>query len=398
MSDLEKFRKEARQWLRDNAPKRMFEPVHEVSDLCAGGKKSSYPDDTLAYLRMMAERGWTAPEWPKEYGGGGLSREEDKALWGVMSELGLRAPLVSFGLAMIGPLLLVEGSEEQKREHLPRITRGEIRWCQGYSEPGSGSDLASLQTRAVPDGDEFVVTGQKIWTSEADESDWMFLLVRTDPDAPKHEGISFLLMDMSSPGVSVKPILLISGRSPFCETFIEDARVPRRNLVGKPNDGWRIAKVLLGFERAMIPEAFNPPAKTSTRKDPLVDLARRHVGEFDGMIADPVLRDRVTQSKMDHTCFLLTAARITDAAKAGQAPGPESSILKYYGTEHNKRREELIQSILGPQALGWDDEGFERSEIEATRSWLRSRANSIEGGTTEVQLNIIAKRVLSLPD
>ena len=397
MSDLEKFRKEARQWLRDNAPKRMFEPVREAGDICGGGKKTSYPDDTLAYLGMMAERGWTAPEWPKEYGGA-LSREEGKALRGVMTELGLRAPLVGFGLTVIGPLLLVEGSEEQKREHLPRITRGEIRWCQGYSEPGSGSDLASLQTRAVPAGDEFVVTGQKIWTSEADKADWMFLLVRTDPDAPKHEGISFLLMDMSSPGVSVKPILLISGRSLFCETFIEDVRVPRRNLVGRLNDGWRIAKALLGFERTMISEVFNAPAPTSDRKDLLVDLARRHVGEFDGTIADPLLRDRVTQSKMDRTCLMLTTARITDAAKAGQAPGPESSILKYYGTEHNKRREELIQSILGPHALGWDGEGFERSEIEATRSWLRSRGNSIEGGTTEVQLNIIAKHVLSLPD
>jgi alkylation response protein AidB-like acyl-CoA dehydrogenase len=298
---------------------------------------------------------------------------------------------------MIGPLLLHEGSEEQKREHLPRIVRGEVRWCQGYSEPGSGSDLASLTTRAVADGDDFVINGQKIWTSYADRADWMFLLVRTDPNAPKQAGISFILMDMESAGVSVKPILLISGYSPFCETFLNDVRVPRRNVVGKVNEGWPIAKKLLGFERTMIADVFLERDE-ALGTDRLLDLARRYVGPAEGAIGDPLLRERITQMKLDQACLDLTLQRSKDSAKAGQAPGAESSIFKYYGTEVNKRRNELFLSILGPQALGWEGEGFDAREIKATREWLRSRANSIEGGTSEVQLNIIAKRVLGLPD
>jgi alkylation response protein AidB-like acyl-CoA dehydrogenase len=397
MSDLESFRREAREWLLANAPKAMFEPPKSEDELCWGGKKTKVPPDALRWLAVMGERGWTAPTWPKAYGGGGLSKAEAKALQEEMAKLHLRPALVGFGLTMIGPLLLQAGSEEQKREHIPRIVRGEVRWCQGYSEPGSGSDLASLQTRAVADGDDFVVNGQKIWTSYADRADWMFLLVRTDPAAPKHDGISFLLMDMTSPGVSVKPIKLISGYSPFCETFLADVRVPRRNVVGEVNRGWPIAKALLGFERTMIADAFVDRDELGPG-DRLVTLAREHVGERDGRIADDVLRDRVTQTRFDQACLDLTLERIKDAQKAGQAPGPESSILKYYGTELNKRRHELVMSLLGPQSLGWEGEGFESKELRATREWLRSRANSIEGGTSEIQLNIIAKRVLGLPD
>src|SRR5512139_1853232 len=220
MENLEKFREQTRQWLLANAPKTMFTPVRVVDDLCWGGRKTKYPSDVKRWLDVMAERGWTAPTWPQQYGGGGLGKAEAKILAQEMAKLGLRAPLVGFGLTMIGPLLLQEGSEELKRTHLPPIVRGEIRWCQGYSEPGAGSDLASLQTRALIDGDDFIVSGQKIWTSYADKADWMFLLVRTDPTARKQDGITFLLMDMESPGVSVKPILLISGSSPFCETFL----------------------------------------------------------------------------------------------------------------------------------------------------------------------------------
>ena len=398
MSDPGKFREEVREWLRANAPKRMFEPVKSEDEVCWGGKKTKYPDDVLEWLRVMAGRGWTAPTWPKEYGGGGLSKEEAKVLAQEMKTLRLRPPLTGFGLTMIGPLLLVEGSEEQKRDHIPKIVRGEVRWCQGYSEPGAGSDLAGLQTRAVADGDDFVVNGQKVWTSYADKADWMFALVRTDPDAPKHEGISFLLLDMDSPGVTTKPIRLISGYSPFCETFLEDVRVPKRNVVGKVNDGWRIAKALLGFERTMIADVFREEDPGTAGRDRLVELARRYTGEDDGRIADPLVRDRITQAKFDQRCLDLTLDRIRDAARAGQAPGPESSILKLYGTELNKRRNELVESILGPAALGWDGDGFEGAEIRATRDWLRSRGNSIEGGTSEVQLNIIAKRVLHLPD
>jgi alkylation response protein AidB-like acyl-CoA dehydrogenase len=397
MSDLERFRSDTRAWLLANAPQSMFAPARSEDDICWGGRKAQYPPDVTRWLKVMGERGWTAPTWPTEYGGGGLSRDEAKILQEEMRGLRLRPALAGFGLTMIGPLLLHEGSEEQKREHLPRIVRGEIRWCQGYSEPGAGSDLAGLETRAVPDGDDFVINGQKVWTSYADRADWMFLLVRTDPDAQKQSGITFILMDMESPGVSVKPIRLISGYSPFCETFLSDVRVPRRNVVGRVNGGWPIAKKLLGFERTMIADVFLE-RDDATGSDRLLDLARAYVGPAEGRLEDPLLRDRITQLKLDQACLDFTLQRAKDSAKAGQAPGPESSIFKYYGTELNKRRHELFLALLGPQALGWEGAGFEPRELKLTREWLRSRANSIEGGTSEVQLNIIAKRVLGLPD
>jgi alkylation response protein AidB-like acyl-CoA dehydrogenase len=397
MNDLERFRAGAREWLLANAPKSMFTPARSEEDVCWGGKKANDPPEVRRWLKVMGERGWTAPTWPKDYGGGGLSLAEAKVLQDEMRGLKLRPALAGFGLTMIGPLLLHEGNEEQKREHLPRIVRGEIRWCQGYSEPGAGSDLAGLQTRAVADGDDFIINGQKIWTSYADRADWMFLLVRTDPNAAKHAGISFILMDMESPGVSVRPIQLISGYSPFCETFLQDVRVPRKNVVGELNGGWPIAKKLLGFERTMIADVFLE-RDDATGSDRLLDLARRYVGPGEGAIGEPLIRDRITQAKLDQECLDLTLQRTKDSMKAGQAPGPESSIFKYYGTELNKRRHELFLSILGPHALGWEGEGFEPRELKLTREWLRSRANSIEGGTSEIQLNIIAKRVLGLPD
>ncbi|MFI5397195.1 MAG: acyl-CoA dehydrogenase family protein [Candidatus Binatia bacterium] len=394
MDDLEQFREDTRQWLLANAPKSMRTPVRSLDELCWGGRKAQYPPDVKRWLDVMAERGWTAPGWPKQYGGGGLIKAEAKILGQEVAKLGLRAPLVGFGLTMIGPLLLQEGSEDLKRIHLPPIVRGEIRWCQGYSEPGAGSDLAGLQARAVIDGDDFVVTGQKIWTSYADKADWMFLLVRTDPNVRKQNGITFLLMDMTSPGVSVKPILLISGSSPFCETFLDNVRVPRSQVVGQVNGGWAMAKALLGHERTMIADIF----KDRVPGNPLLDLARRYVPGSEARIADPIIRDRITQLDMDAACLDLTLKRSQDGVKAGHKPGPETSIFKYYGTEMNMRRRELMVAIAGPQALGWQGPGFDDGELTLTRDWLRSRGNSIEGGTSEIQLNIIAKRVLGLPD
>jgi len=393
-ADLESFRADARRWLAANAPQSMHGPPASPDDLCWGGRKARYPDDVRRWLAVMAERGWTAPTWPREYGGGGLSAAEAKALAQEMAKLALRPPLVGFGLSMIGPLLLQAGNEQQKREHLPRITRGEIRWCQGYSEPGAGSDLAGLQTRAVRDGDDFVVNGQKVWTSYADKADWMFLLVRTDPEAPKHAGISFVLMDMESPGVSVRPIRLISGASPFCETFLSDVRVPVRNVVGKINEGWGIAKMLLRFERNMIADVFKERDDAAR----LLALARRHVGDENGRLRDPIVRDRIAQVEMDQACFEWTLARSRDRVKAGHAPGPETSIFKYYGTELNQRRRELAVDVAGPEGVGWEGPGFAPDDLRLVREWLRSRGNSIEGGTSEIQLNIIAKRVLGLPD
>jgi len=257
MADLDKFRAETRNWLVDNAPRSIIGTQLGLGEGNWGGRKATYPNqDMKVWLEVMAGRGWTAPEWPTPYGGGGLSKTEAKVLREEMAALKLPAPLVGFGLTMIGPTLLEYGNEEQKREHLPKIVRGEIRWCQGYSEPGSGSDLASLQTRAVLQGDYYVINGQKIWTSYANFSDWMFLLVRTDPNAPKHEGITFILMDLALPGVEVRPIKLISGSSPFCETFLTDVLVPAKNAVFKVNHGWTVAKALLNHERTMIASAF----------------------------------------------------------------------------------------------------------------------------------------------
>ena len=394
MADLETFRADVHRWLKANAPASMFTPPKDPDDVCWGGKKSKYPDDVRKWLAVMGERGWTAPLWPREYGGGGLSKQEAKVLAEEMATLRLRPALVGFGLSMIGPLLLQEGSEELKKEHIPRIVRGEIRWCQGYSEPGAGSDLASLQTKAIRDGDEFVLNGQKVWTSYADKSDWMFILVRTDFEAAKQAGITFLLMDMETPGVTARPIKLISGSSPFCETFLSDVRVPVRNVVGKVNGGWALAKALLGHERTMIADVFKE--RDDSRR--LVELAKKHVGERDGRVADPVVRDQIARVEMDQHCLDLTLARTRDNAKAGHKPGPESSIFKLYGTELNQRRRTLMMDILGPQGLGWDGVGFDEHELKVTRDWLRSRGNTIEGGTSEVQLNIIAKRVLGLPD
>ena len=394
MADLETFREETKRWLEANAPASMRTPPKSPDEVCWGGKKGKYPDDVRKWLAIMAERGFTAPTWPREYGGGGLSKDEARVLAQEMAKQRLRPPLIGFGLEMIGPLLLQVANDEQKREHLPKITRGEIRWCQGYSEPGAGSDLASLQTRAVRDGDTLVLNGQKVWTSYGDKADWMFLLVRTNPEAKKHAGISFMLMDMETPGVSVKPIKLISGASPFCETFITDARVPARNIVGQEGGGWGIAKMLLQFERNMIADVF----KEREDRQRLINMARKYLPTDGGRIVDAVMRDRVTQVELDQQALDLTLSRNRDRLKAGQPPGAASSFFKLYGTELNQRRRELMVQIAGPQALGWEGAGFKPEELGLTRDWLRSRGNTIEGGTSEIQLNIIAKQVLGLPD
>ncbi len=394
-SDLDSFRAETRAWLEANCPAAMRTqaPEHEY---VWGGRNAVFPnDDAKLWLERMAAKGWTAPTWPSEYGGGGLTKEQARVLDQEMTALNCRIPLRSFGLWMLGPVLLDYATEEQKHEHIPKIIRGDIRWCQGYSEPQSGSDLASLQCRAELDGDHYVVNGQKVWTSHADKADWMFCLVRTDPDAAKREGISFILIDMETPGVSVKPIQLISGASPFCESFFDNVRVPAKNLVGPKNGGWTIAKALLAHERALISKLRDARKE---EQDTLEDLAKQYVGVDAGKIADPILRDRVTRANMDFLCNKLTLRRSAEAMKAGLGPGPETSMFKLYGTELNKIRKELRVLITGYRGLGWDGDGYSERELVFTREWLRSRANSIEGGTSEIQLNIIAKRVLGLPD
>ena len=388
MSNLEQFRSETRDWLEANCPQSMRTPISGEDDMCWGGKKFVFKsDDQKNWLDRMASRGWTVPAWPKEYGGGGLSKEEVKILKDEMRRIKARSPLDSFGIWMLGPALLHFGTEEQKLKYLPPIARGEVRWCQGYSEPNAGSDLASLATKAEDKGDHYIVNGQKIWTSYADKAEWIFCLVRTDGDAKKHEGISFVLFDMESEGVSTKPIKLISGNSPFCETFFDDVKVYKENLIGEENKGWTIAKYLLTHERAMIGDTGLPK--------PLNAIARDKLAMADGEFSDKMLRADIAKHELDAAAFMFTMERAKDEAKAGASLGAFSSMLKYYGTELNKDRHELILKVHGSDALEW--EGQFSNDGQIARHWLRTKANSIEGGTSEVMLNIISKRILNLP-
>lgn len=394
MEAQEQFRSETRAWLEENCPPSIRTPMVE-DETPWGGRNAKWPNpESKQWLDAMGGRGWTAPLWPTEYGGGGLSKDENKILQQELRRIRARPALLSFGIWMLGPALLEFANEEQKKEHLPKIVRGEIRWCQGYSEPGAGSDLADLQTKCEDKGDHYLVNGQKIWTSYADKADWIFALVRTDTSV-KHAGISFLLFDMETPGVEARPISMISGASPFCETFFTDVKAKKENLVGEVNKGWTIAKRLLQHERDMISGMGMGSGGGGAG---LVGMAKEYVGESNGKISDPMVRDAVVRQKMDSHAFGLTLQRTTEEAKAGQGMGAASSIFKYYGTELNKRRNELIIEVLGTQGLGWEGNSFSAEELSATRSWLRSKGNSIEGGTTEVQLNVISKRVLGLPD
>lgn len=393
MADLETFRAETRAWLEANCPPEMREPIRDDDDVCWGGRGVKFKSDAQrVWLERMGAKGWTVPEWPSQYGGGGLDRAQAKVLSEELRRIKARSPLSSFGIWMLGPALLKYGNEAQKLEHLPKIARGEIRWCQGYSEPGAGSDLASLRTSAEDKGDHYLVNGSKVWTSYADKADWIFCLVRTDPAAPKHLGISFLLFDMASEGVSTSPIKLISGSSPFCQTFFDNVKVPKENLMGVPGKGWDIAKYLLTHERDMI---GGSDSTGGGQRDSVSNIAKRLIGLDAAILADTALRTDIARHEINALAFGLTMERVLAETKSGQGTGALSSMLKYYGTELNKERMELLMSIRGSDGLVW--EGEEKGEGDLARSWLRSRANSIEGGTSEVQLNIIAKRVLDLP-
>ena len=391
MAELDDFRAQTRAWLEANCPAEMRQPLRSEADVCWGGRNAvfSNPAQKL-WLERMGAKGWTVPDWPQAYGGGGLSPAQAKALREEMAALGCRSPLSSFGISMLGPALLKYGTEEQKLAHLPPIARGEIRWCQGYSEPNAGSDLASLATKAEDHGDHFVVNGQKVWTSYADKADWIFCLVRTDTTV-KQGGISFVLFDMTTPGISTKPILLISGNSPFCETFFDNVVVPRANLVGTLNKGWDVAKYLLGHEREMISGMGLGHGETSLGR-----IALRTIGaEDDGRLDDPMLRARIAMFDVRASAFRAMSERFIDELKAQRAHPAQPSMMKYYGTELNKQRHELLMAAGGSDALEWESESSGGGA--APRAWLRTKANSIEGGTSEIQLNIIAKRILELP-
>lgn len=401
MAALDEFREETRAWLDENCPQSMRTPLVNEEMVDGGSKLRSTNPDSYVWLDRMAERGWNVPTWPKEFGGDGLSKDEYLIVLEEMARINARAPLTGMGVTMIGPTLLEYGTEDQKMRHLPKIASGEIRWCQGYSEPGAGSDLASLQTKAEDMGDHFLVNGQKIWTSGAQYADWIFCLVRSEPQAPKHEGISFVLFSMDSPGITVRPIQLISGSSPFCETFFDNVEVPKADLIHKLNQGWGVAKRLLQHERsglAALAGAGSARSSGDQSGAPLHQVARDCIGVRDNRIADPVLRDAIIQHRMNGRAYSLTQRRTVAELDAGKTPDAATSIFKYYGADLSKTQQELLLKARGTQALGWEGDSFSPEELELTRTWLGSKAASIAGGTNEVQLNIIAKRVLGLPD
>ena len=395
MGDLSAFREETRAWLVENCPEGAKGPgvVH------TGSTKVTFPTDVQLWMERMAERGWTVPAWPKEYGGGGLSVEETRVLFEEMNEIGARPALVNMGTRMFGPTLLEYGTEEQKLRHLTVIAKGGAAWCQGYSEPGAGSDLASLRCRADDKGDYFLLNGQKIWTSGAQYADWMFCLVRTDFEASKHSGISFVLLPMDQKGVTVKPISLISGSSPFCETFLDDAIAEKRDLVGTLNEGWTVGKRLLQHERSgqggLSPTAARPKPVGVTIDLEVDDVLNDYVND---PTITPALREEVIEWKMRSAAFRLTQKRAGEQARDGKTPADTTSVFKLYGSTLALDRQEIIVRLMGTQGLGWEGESFSEDEIGAARSWLSSKAVTIYGGTNEVQANIIAKRVLGLPD
>jgi len=384
-ASIEEFRQEVRGWIDRTLP----------PELRVGNRKDLPKESRRQWIRALADRGWIVPDWPVEYGGAGLDRKHAAV---VKAELAaFRAPVIrGFGVSMLGPTLLEFGSEEQKREFLPLIARDEIQWCQGYSEPGAGSDLASLQTRAVRDGDEYVITGQKIWTSYAHVADWIFCLVRTDPDAPKHDGISFILFPMKQPGVTVSPLKLIDDSADFSQVFFDGARAQAKHVIGPVNGGWTVAKRLLQHERST--DGGSEGGITDAMKETLADLVKREVGLENGVLADPAIRQRLAEQEIEKRALGLTMARAVAEARAGQVQRDVGSLGKYRWANMVKGEQDIAMLALGTQGLGWSAPGFDAVELERTRAWITTRADSIWGGTNEIQLNVIAKRVLQIPE
>jgi alkylation response protein AidB-like acyl-CoA dehydrogenase len=391
-SELEAFRAEVRDWISANFPASLKGKPNPMMR----EERSKPTADQEAWRKAMGEKGWGVPTWPKEYGAAGLSAAQGRVINQELARAGAYNPIGGMGVMMFGPTLLEYGTEEQKREHIPPIVRGDLQWCQGYSEPGAGSDLAALQTRAVDKGDHFEITGQKIWTSGAQFADWCFCLVRTDT-TKKHEGISFVLLEMHQPGVEVRPIQLINGTSPFCETFFTGAIALKKNLVGPLNGGWTIGKRLLQHERSGLSGGGAGPFGGAA-KGP-VELAKDYVGvDEKGRIADADLRSRIVQNEIDLKAFQLTAFRAMAEAKGNASPSAATSIMKNAATRTLQDRAELTVEIMGAQGLGWEGEGFSKDELMAVRGWLGGKATTIYGGSQEIQSNIISKRILGLPD
>lgn len=393
MTVSDQFRIATREWLENMCP-----PGARGKGQVPNGSSVTPIDDpdVKLWLKRMAEKGWTAPTWPKKYGGGGLTTTQYMILLEEMQKIAARPALMNRGIEMVGPTLLELGTDDQKERYLPLIIRGEGEWCQGYSEPGSGSDLASLRTRAQLVGDNYVINGQKIWTSDAHTSDWMFMLVRTDANAPKHEGISFLLLSMHQPGIKVKRIRMINDTAHFCETFFDNALASKNDLIGGINKGWSVGKRLLQHERSGMESLV--AGSTGNRSAGLVETAKQYYGEIEGKVADSSVRSAMARYQMDLKALQLTQRRTVEASLGGEAPGSASSIFKTVSSELEQQYYELMTSLRGTQGCGWEGSSFSEEELNGTKQWLASRAASIYSGSNEIQRNIIAKRVLGLQD
>ncbi|MBR7620394.1 acyl-CoA dehydrogenase family protein [Phenylobacterium sp. 20VBR1] len=391
-ADLDAFRAQAKTWLAENFPP----SLKNRSDIAAAEAPVPVEGDYKLWKEAMGAKGWGVPTWPSEYGGGGLNSSEARVLREEMAAVGAWNPIGGMGVMMFGPTLLEYGTEEQKQRHIPPIVRGELRWCQGYSEPGSGSDLASLQTKAVDKGDHFLVNGSKIWTSGAQYADWCFCLTRTDP-SKKHEGISFLLIDMKTPGVEPRPILLISGSSPFCETFFTDVKVPKENLVGPLNGGWTVGKRLLQHERNGLSGGGGAPARSNPAA--LREIAKTYIGvDESGRLADRDFRTRLIEQDMNARAYQLTNARVALEARNQNGPSAATSIMKNASSSINVNHAEMVVEAMGYNGLAWAGDEFSAEELAAARAFLRVKSGTIAGGSYEIQNNIISKRILGLPD
>lgn len=395
---LDSFRADVRAWFAEHTPAAIADSRHPDRGAMAwGGRRARIEDPAMrTFYDELVATGWIAPTWSKDESGAGLSAAEAAIVRDEATRVSAGFVLQNFGTLMVGPLIRDFGTDEQRRRHLTAMARGEIAWCLGFSEPDHGSDLAGLQCRAVRDGEVYVVTGAKVWNSRAHRSDFMELLVRTDPDAPKHHGISVLMVDLSTPGISISPIELISGGSDFCETRFDEVRVPVDHRLGPEHDGWRLVQHGLRFEReAVVTMAMAETGFTGRKRATLDEIARHHQVDPSAPLPGDVA-SQIAAAEIEQLAFRATQRRAADAARAGQ-PAPHPSVLKYVGAKVTQRRRDLEMALRGTSAIGWKGAAYTEESLRSSREWLRAFGLSIEGGTSEIQLNIIARRVLDLP-
>ncbi len=389
--EQQSFRDEVRDWLKRNLPRSWVERLHGGSDIPR--------PDAYEFLRQwqgkLNDAGFVGLTWPKESGGRGLTFMEEMILQQEMAQAKAPPVLNILAVGMAGPTIIAYGTEEQKKRYPPKMLSCEEIWCQGYSEPNAGSDLASLQTRAVKEGEYYVVNGQKVWTSLAHMADWMMLLARTDPDAPKHKGITYFLLDMKSPGVTVKPLKQITGDAEFNEVYFDNVRIHESHILGGLNNGWGVGLTTLMYERLAL--GFGIQVRLRIALDALVELARHTVKNGVPVTQDPVMRQKLAQMWIDTEVFKYTGARAITKLLKGELPGPEASTGKMMWVEGHQRLQELAMEIEGPFSQLTQGSPWAVAGGLWQHTFLRSRANSIEGGTTEIQRNIIGERVLGLP-